>query len=255
MSKINNFILEQIVPGFHAGRSNKKVLQFYKDRVCFDVDLTAIETGNEKDYIEQLKADLKEQHDRKKIIEDKSKSLLFIIAVSITAITFSLTYLNLITFTVYQVVALVFLGISILYFVQGVIKALQALNIRQFNVIQAEVEIAEQNYKLVAKKSDFDFLKELIKSKQQNDLINICLSNYTFASFNLIRNGIIFFVVFFATTICGNYFSQKDKTKDTYYIRKEIKTTINDTTTLTIPYTFELKYDIKNLKIDKTEKK
>ena len=138
-----------------TGRSNKKVLQFYKDRVCFDVDLTAIETGNEKDYIEQLKADLKEQHDRKKIIEDKSKSLLFIIAVSITAITFSLTYLNLITFTVYQVVALVFLGISILYFVQGVIKALQALNIRQFNVIQAEVEIAEQNYKLVAKKSDF----------------------------------------------------------------------------------------------------
>jgi len=254
MSKIKYFILEQIFPGFHAGRSNKKVTDTYNKQQNFDVDLTAI-TGDKKEYIDQVKADLKDQHDRKKIIEDKAKSLLFIIAVSITAITFSLTYLNSITFNIYQIVALLFLGISILYFVQGVIKALQTLNIRQFHVIQAEIEITEQNFKLSAKQLDDDFLKDLIKSKQQNDLINIRLSNYTFASFNLIRNGIIFFVVFFATTICGNYFSQKDKTKDTYSIRKEIKTTINDTTTLTIPYTFELKYDIKNLEIDKTEKK
>lgn len=254
MSKVKNFILEQIVPGFHAERANKKVSQFYNDRENFDVDITAV-TNNEKEYIKQLEADLKEQHDRKKIIEDKSKSLLFIIAVSITAITFSLTYLNSITYNISQIVALVFLGISIFYFVQGVIKALQTLNIRQFNVIQAEVEITDQNYKLNAKKSDSDFLKELIKCKQQNDLINIRLSNYTFASFNLIRNGIIFFVLFFATTICGNYFSQKNKTKNTYSIKKEIKTTINDTTTLTIPYSFELKYDIKNLEIDKKDEK
>jgi len=254
MSKIRYFILEQILPGFHAVRSNKKVTETYNKRQNFEVDLTAI-TGDKKEYIDQVKADLKEQHDRKKIIEDKAKSLLFIIAVSITAITFSLTYLNSITFNIYQIVALLFLGISILYFVQGVIKALQTLNIRQFHVIQADVEITEQNFKLSAKQSDDDFLNDLIKSKQQNDLINIRLSNYTFASFNLIRNGIIFFVVFFATTICGNYFSQKDKTNDTYSIRKEIKTTINDTTTLTIPYTFELKYDIKKFEIDKTEKK
>jgi hypothetical protein len=254
MSKIKDFILEQIIPGFHAKRANKTVSKFYDDRANFEVDTTDVK-GKETEYIEQLKSDLKEQHDRKKIIEDKAKSLLFIIAVSITAITFSLTYLNSISINLSQIVALVFLGISILYFVQGVIKALQTLNIRQFHVIQADVEITQTNFKLSAKKSDEEFLKDLIKSKQQNDLINIRLSNYTFASFNLIRNGIIFFVVFFATTICGNYFSQKDKAKDTYSIRKEIKTTINDTTTLTIPYTFELKYDIRNLEIDKKEKK
>lgn len=254
MSKIKYFILEQILPGFHAGRSNKKVTETYNKRNKFEVDLTEI-IGDKTEYIDQVKADLKEQHDRKKIIEDKAKSLLFIIAVSITAITFSLTYLNSIIFNTYQIVALLFLGISILYFVQGVIKALQALNIRKFHVIQAEVEITDQNFKLSAKQSDDVFLKELIKSKQQNDLINILLSNYTFASFNLIRNGIIFFVVFFATTTCGNYFSKKDKANDTYSIRKEIKTKVNDTTTLIIPYTFELKYDIKNFKIDKNEKK
>lgn len=255
MSKVRDFILEQIIPGFHAKRANKTVSKFYDDRANFEVDISAIPTEKETEYIEQLKSDLKEQHDRKKMIEDKAKSLLFIIAVSITAITFSLTYLNSISINLSQIIALVFLGISIVYLVQGVIKALQTLNIRQFHVIQADVEITQTNYKLTPKKSNDEFLKDLIKSKQQNDLINIRLSNYTFASFNLIRNGIIFFVVFFATTICGNYFSQKDKAKDTYFIRKEIKTTINDTTTLTIPYTFELKYDIKNLAVDKKNKK
>lgn len=254
MSKIKDFILEQVIPGFHAKRANKIVSDFYNNRAIFDVDITAV-TGNETVYIEQLKADLKEQHERKKTIEDKSKSLLFIIAVSITAITFSLTYLNSIVINLTQIVALVFLAISILYFVQGVIKALQTLNIRQFHVIQADIEITETNYKLSAKKSDSDFLKDLIKSKQQNDLINIRLSNYTFASFNLIRNGIIVFVLFFATTICGNYFFQKDKAKDTYPIRKEIQMKINDSIDIKIPYTFELKYNIQNLEIDKKEKK
>lgn len=254
MSKIKDFILQQILPGVYSTYANKIVSKNYDKQQNFEVDLTAIATGQEKDYIEQVKSDLKEQHDRKKAIEDKSKSLLFIIAVSITAITFSLTYLNSITFNSFQIVALVFLGISILYFIRGVIKALQTLNIRQFHVIQAEVDITDQDYKLSPKKSAPDFLKELIKNKQQNDLINIRLSNHTFASFNLIRNGIIFFVAFFGTTICGNYYSKKNKTKDTYSINKEIQIKINDSIDVKIPYTFELKYDIQNLQIDKKQK-
>lgn len=255
MSKIKYFILQHIFPGFYAAYANGIVSKNQENQQGFDVDLTAITTEQEKEYIDQVKADLKEQHDRKKIIEDKAKSLLFIIAVSITAITFSLTYLNSLYLNVYQIIALVFLGISISYFVSGVIRALQTLNIRPFNVIQAEVEITDSNYKLIAKKNDNDFLKELIKKKQLNDLTNVCLANYTYASFSLIRNGIIFFVVFFATTICGNYFSQKDKTKVTYPINKEIQMKINDSIDVKIPYTFELKYDIQNLEIDKKEKK
>jgi hypothetical protein len=252
---MKNFILQHIFPGFYATYANKIVAKIYDKQQGFEVDLTAIGTGKEKDYIEQVKTDLKEQHDRKKIIEDKAKSLFFIIAVSITAITFSLNYLNSLAFNLYQIIALVFLGLSILYFVWGVVRALQTLNIRQFNVIQAEVEITDQNYKLSAKKSDTDFLKELIRSKQLNDLINIRLSNFTYASFNLIRNGIILFVVFFAITIFESYFSKRNKTKDTYNINKEIQMKINDSINVNIPYTFELKYDIQNLEIDKKENK
>lgn len=245
MSKIKSFILEQVLPGFHAGRSNRKVESIYESRKDFEVDLTAIGSWREKEYIEQIKLDLKQQHERKKIIEDKVKSLLFIIAVSITAITFSLNYLQSITYNSYQIIALFFLGVSVLYFVQGVVRALQVLNIRQFHIVQAEVEITEKNYRLLAKKSDSSFLRELIKSKQQNDLINIRLSNYAFASFNLIRNGVIFFVVFFAVTVVGDYFSKKIKIQEKYSIKKEVKVKISDSVDVKIPYAFELIYDIK----------
>jgi len=255
MSKIKYFILQHIFPGFYATYANKIVAENYDKQHNFDVDLTAITAGQEQDYIEQVKADLKEQHDRKKIIEDKAKSLLFIITVSITAITFSLTYLNSLEINVPQTIALILLGVSILYFVLGTIRALQTLNIREFHVIQTAIEITDDNYKLNAKKTDTDFLKELIKSKQQNDLINIQLSNYTYASFTLIRNGIVLFVSFFIMTIFVSYLSKQNKNKDTNPISKEIKMKINDSIDVKIPYTFELKYDIKNLEIDKQKKK
>lgn len=255
MSKIKYFILQHIFPGFYATYANKIVAKNYDKQNNYDVDLTAITAGKEQEYIEQVKADLKEQHDRKKIIEDKAKSLLFIITVSITAITFSLTYINNLEINVAQTIALILLGVSILYFVLGTIRALQTLNIRKFHVIQTAIEITDVNYKLTAKKTDSDFLKELIKSKQQNDLINIQLSNFTYASFTLIRNGIVLFVSFFIMTIFVSYLSKQNKTKDTYPISKEIKMKINDSIDVKIPYTFELKYDIKNLEIDKQEKK
>lgn len=251
MSNIKYFILQHIFPGFYAAYANKIVTKNYDKQRNFDVDLTAITTGQEKEYIEQVKVDLKEQHDRKKIIEDKAKSLLFIITVSITAITFSLTYLYSLEINVPQTIALFFLGVSILYFVLGTIRALQTLNIRKFHVIQTDIEITDDNYKLSAKKTDTNFLKELIKSKQQNDLINVQLSNYAYASFTLIRNGIILFVCFFIMTIFVGYFSKQNKTKDTYQINKEIQMKIKDSIEVKIPYTFELKYDIQNSEIDK----
>ncbi len=255
MSKIRYFILQHIFPGFYATYANNIVTKNYDKQQNFDVDITAISSGQEKDYIEQIKADLKEQHDRKKIIEDKAKSLLFIITVSITAITFSLNYLNTLQINTLQIIALIILGLSISYFVLGTIRAIQTLNIRQFHVIQTAVEITDQNYKLTAKQPDTDFLKDLIKSKQHNDLINIRLSNFTYASFTLIRNGIFLFGLFFIMTLSVSYLTKKDKTNDRYPISKEIQMKINDSIDVKIPYTFELKYDIQNLEIDKKEKK
>lgn len=253
MPKLKYFFLQHIFPGFYASYANNIIAKKYDNQNNFDVDLTAI-TNQEKEFIEQVKADLKEQHDRKKIIEDKAKSILFIITVSITAITFSLNYLNTLEINVPQTIALFILSASIIYFVLGTIRALQTLNIRKFHIVQTAIETNIDNFKLAAPKKDVDFLKELIKSKQQNDLINVQLSNYAYASFTLIRNGIILFVSFFIITIFANYFSNQNKPIDTYPINKEVKVQINDSIHVQIPYSFELKYDLQNLQVDKKER-
>lgn len=255
MSKINCLLLQHIFPGFYATHANKKVAKKYDKQSNFDVDVTPVTQGQEKDYIEQVKTDLKEQRNRKKIIEDKAKSLLFIITVSITAITFSLNYLNTLEIDILQIVALIILGLSVLYFVLGAIRAIQTLYIRPFHIIQTAVEITDHTYKLTANKSETDFLKELIKSKQLNDLIISRLCNFTDASLTSIRNGIILFVSFFIMTISVNYFTKKNKTKDTHLTKKEIQMKINDSIDVKIPYTIELKYNFQNLVIDKKEKK
>lgn len=222
MSKIKYFILQHIFPGFYATYANKIIAKNYDVQSNFGVDLSAIPKGQEQDYIEQVKADLKEQHNRKKIIQDKAKSLLFITTAYLIAIIFPFAYLNSFEINVFQTIALVILGVSILCFVMGSIRALQALYTRKYHVIQTKIEITDANYKLTTKKTDTDFLKELIKSKQLNDLTNIQLSNFTYASFTLIRNGIILFALFFIMTIFISCLSKENKTKDTYPINKEI---------------------------------
>lgn len=254
MSKIKYFILQHIFPGFYASYTNSIVSKNYDKQNSFDVDLTAITAGQEKVYIEQIKADFKEQNERKKLLEDKAKSLLFIITVSITAITFSLNYINTLETNIPQTIAMVILCISIMYFVFGTIRTLQAINIRRFNVIQTEIKITEECYELIKNKSDTDFLKELIKSQKMNELTYVQKLNYTYAAYTLIRNGIILFVSFFIMTILVSYFYKHNKTKDTYPIKKEIQIKINDSIDVKIPYTFELKYDIQNLEINKKDK-
>lgn len=85
-----------------------------------------------------------------------------------------------------------------------------------------------------------------MKIKKDNNEV----TRYTYASYNLIRNGIIFFAIFFATTILGNYVSKNIKTKNKFHISKEIQIKMNDSIFVKIPYTFELKYDIQNLEIE-----
>ena len=50
----------------------------------------------------------------------------------------------------------------------------------------------------------------MIGPKQLNDLINIRQSNFVYASFVLIRNGIILFGFFFLTMIAISLYTNKD---------------------------------------------
>lgn len=256
MCEIMSAVFDQIIPGIRAYRANHTVEGIEKQRLNFEVDLSNIDENNEdelKEYIKEVRNDLEVQHDRKKIIEDKAKSLMSIIAVSITAITFSLGYLNSLVVNKIQISAVIILIISVIYFAMGAIRALQTLNIRKFYIVQTEIQISSNKFTLIKKQESKTTLIDLIKKKQLNDLINIRLSNYAFASFNLIRNGIILFVVFFILTIGVNLIDKNHKTDNSYHINKTVQLKIDDLTTVNIPYSFDFIYVLKNLNIDKDE--
>ncbi len=251
MANFLSFIQQQVFPGFYTWYVNKKYIsKNYASQQNFNVNVAAV-SGSEKDYIEQIEKDLENQLDRKKRIEDKAKSLLFIIAVAVTAITFSLSYLKSLRVDIYQAISIIILFFSVIYLVFGAIRALQALNIRQFHITQVSIENNNNEFVLKEKQSDLDYLKAIIKSKQLNDLINIRLSNYTYASFNLIRNGLILFVVFFISTISFSYLAEQEKTSGIHLISKKIKVEINDSIKVDLPYSFDINYDVSNLKLEK----
>lgn len=250
MPKFLSIIQQQIFPGFYTEYVNRKIIsKNYDVQMNFEVDISEVK-GKESEYIKQVEKDLESQLDRKKRIEDKAKSLLFMIAVTVTAVTFSLSYLKSLQIDKYQIIAISILFVSVIYFVFGAIRALQALNIRQFHVSQANVENGKKNYVLRKKEKDDDYLKNIIKNRQLNNLINIQLSNYTYASFNLIRNGIILFVLFFITTITFSSnlpITEKSKAVE---INKTMSVEINDSVNIEVPYSFEFIYDVRKIEVD-----
>lgn len=253
MKTIFNFIKQEIFPGFYAGYVNKRISRSYVTQAKYEVDVSCA-SDNTSQYITDIKLDLANQLERKKIIEDKAKSLLFIITVAITAITFSLNYLNSLTINNYQTVSICLVFLSIIYFVFGAIRALQTINIRLFNINQVKIECNTNKFVLIAKDDDSESLKGLIRDKQLNDLIILRLSNFTYASFNLIRNGIVLFVLFFISTISFSYVAKKEVTSNKYTMEKDLKVKINDTIDIILPYTFDIKYDVGDIKVDKQQK-
>lgn len=203
-----NFLKQQIFPGIYASIVNKEITKKYDLEDDYNVNTSTV-SSDINEYIKLVKNDLENQLIRKRRIEDKAKALLFIIAVAIAAITFSLNYIKTSFDSEYQIIAISILFIGIINLIFGAIRSLQSLNIGEYNIYQIEIDNKNPEYILKTKPTDDELLKILIKNKQLNDLINIRLSNYIYASFILIRNGIIMFVLFFILTIGLSYYSHK----------------------------------------------
>jgi hypothetical protein len=201
---ILKFLQQQIFPGFYADYCNSQISKIYEKQKNAKIDVSKIK-GDENKYVSKLQEEMKIQLDRKVKIEDKAKSLLFIITLAITTITFSLSFLKQ---NSNEMVPLFFILVSIVYFVLGGLRALQTFNIKQFHVSQTSINIEKDKFVLKPDKKAPLLLKELILSKALNDQINSKTSNLTYASFILIRNGLIMFLLFFISTIAFLFFKQ-----------------------------------------------
>ena len=93
---ILQFIRQQLFPGYYGHSVNRKLAIRHKNETenKFPVIPPITSEKNIDHYIKEIKNDLKNQIERKSRIEDKAKSLLFIIAVSINSYDILLNLFN-----------------------------------------------------------------------------------------------------------------------------------------------------------------
>ncbi len=200
MSRIIDFFKQQIFPGFFAWRINNKLNEKYIEAEKADIDISLLKTDRKK-YIKELKKELDFQFEMKEKIENKAKSLLFVIGVVIAALSFSSGFLASLINNGFKTCLIIIIILSVINLLFGVIRALQAINIKKFNIYQLEIKKVNGKYILQPSDRTDNVLRLLIKSKTLNDLINNKMSNYVYASYILIRNGIILFLIFFILSI------------------------------------------------------
>lgn len=231
---MKEFLRQQIFPGFSAIASNKVVHRFYLKQIGTDVFLPERADINElQSSIEDL---LKKQLERKSKLEDKAKSLLFIITLAITTATFSLNFLKETPDRLFSPILAI---LSICCFVFAGIRVISAINIRMFHIYETPINYEKgedddgNTYERIAVGTDHDVLTILVRNKVLNDLICTKIANLTYASFVLVRNGIILFACFFAVSITflfsttnSNAGEKKQKKNKTHIVIKHKATTI-----------------------------
>ncbi|MGJ1243365.1 MULTISPECIES: hypothetical protein [Sphingobacterium] len=199
MNKILKFICQQVFPGFYAVKKNKEINEIYKRQSKFTVVMPN-EFSDEKAFKSNLENLIKSQLERKIKLEDKAKSLLFIISLSFTIAIFSISFFK--TNEVDLLPSLLAL-FGICCFAFAGIRVIEAINIRAFHIeekpfINTDIKKCEYT---VHEEIDKNYLVVLVCNKQLNDLICSKIANLTYASFTLIRNGVIFFALFFVSVL------------------------------------------------------
>jgi hypothetical protein len=229
----NNFFTQHIVPGRYAAVAEKKIIKNYN--LIEKADTYDFPEGDKEVFLDQLIKNIGEQLDRKKGLEDKVKAILFSISISITAITFSLSYEQNTIKTMFGIITLITLLLSVIYFISSAIIAVKTLIPVGFGSIQADVrfDVANKKISLVVPDAESQ-LQQLLKDKLLNDNVNLRISNTTYASLKLLRNGIILFAAYFVLALSQKVFQKKSAQPQSFKGTVQIK--VNDSVRVKIGY-------------------
>lgn len=189
-------IKQQLFPIIYSSKVNSVLEKNYKRILNYDVDIE--HDSDISKSIEVIEKEINLQFERKNKLEDKAKSILFIITLSITTITFLLSYTKE---NSDKTISLILLSLSVIYFIVAGIQALSTLNVKRFHIILPRIIENENSLMLTVISKDENYLKSITKSKFLNDIITTKISNSIFSAFILIRNGLILYLLFFITNI------------------------------------------------------
>ncbi len=157
-----------------------------------------IDDSEVDEFFEIVKNHHEKEFERKGVIEDKAKSSLFIVTLSVTLILGSLNFIN-VDKIMFPKFLLVFLIIGVIYIIFSGITAIKALHMKPYNDIVINSLIIGEDYdNLTAvkmpKKTE---LSETYECIRLNQLLTIIKSNYVEVTFLGIRNGLILVATFF----------------------------------------------------------
>lgn len=218
-------LIQQTFPSLTAYQADKKlrshveavldkIYKFEKKQLSSDnVDLQEQpnSTHNDdetRDAVESLDKFLKDEFERKKIIEEKARALLFIISATIAITTGSLTYLsNIRPENALIVISLALLAIGFVFLILAIISTLTALNISEYYyVLPSDRFVEDDDGYLDIFTNDKSLVEKLYRNRKLNMYINMRRGNHLYASFINIRNGVILIASFFILFLVSRVF-------------------------------------------------
>lgn len=208
--KLRGFLLEHIATYFYACWAEKVLIRKIKNLKEKEFAIKLDETKNLPKLIKELKACHQKERDRKKIIEDKAAASLFVIGLSVTLILGSLEFIRdtesglIFKFFIFSI-----LIIGVIYLLFSGAASIKALITRQFYDEDLDDWIKENGNELNVVTLDNNIrFAQAYKSIKLNQLMTDIRSNYVYATFIGIRNGIILISFFFIIAV-GNVFFSK----------------------------------------------
>lgn len=232
MSKITDVL-------FPLRKENK-----YIDRKIREIDnnysVDIPKSVDKKKYIEILKKELKAQLERKKGIEDKAKSILFAITLTVTILIFSLNSLKLSYNNWFDYIPLSILIISVFCLIVSACLSLKALELKEYNYLFViKNDDNSQKIELNIQEDETAVLVDAIKVKVLNDFRIIKIGNYVSIAYSSIRNGIIGFALVLIILMLYSFFNPPQETSP-LPLKDTIETFVNNSTT-----TIKSKIDLK----------
>ncbi len=215
IKKAIGFILQQVAPHFYAFRAEKILTKKTKEEKEKDYDIIQNDEPDSAEILKEVNEFHQKEKGRKGTVEDKAKACLFIIALTITLILGSLNFIKgAASGTPFYLPGIVILILGVIFLFLSGITAIKAFNIGEYHDIQIYDRVKEDGTKLnIINTPDGEKISFLYKIIKLNQLTTNIRTNYVYATFIGIRNGIILVSIFFILAVTDLYIHNQSPKK------------------------------------------
>lgn len=192
-----SIILDNIFPSVSTLIKRRKINNRIKE--IEKIKYIYKDTYDEQKIIKELENYLNQCREERNIIDDKAKSTLLILTVTLVFLTGVVTNKDkILSAGILGDTFLVLIVISILYFIFSVIHILECLNLSKYYSVTLNDKFIDTNNEFEYKEIEsIQMIKNLYEYTKINQYENLNKKNALFASFTNIRNGVVIIGVIF----------------------------------------------------------